>query len=107
MADFKHQQFEIGLEFVRWSFAKCNNFSEGFSEPKKGAQVIQVQGRQPHEFFSIRITSYVYIKRCIPEVKLQVIEELKFHSCHSGLFYISFLIPTYNCTSSSSIDILS
>ena len=43
MANFECQQFEIGLEFVRWSFAKRNNFSEGSSEPKKDAQVIQVR----------------------------------------------------------------
>ena len=24
MADFERRQLEIGLEFVRWSFAKCN-----------------------------------------------------------------------------------
>ena len=35
MADFEHRQLEIGLEFVRGSFDKRNNFSEGFSEPKK------------------------------------------------------------------------
>ena len=31
MADFERGQFEIGLEFVRWSFVECNNFSEGSS----------------------------------------------------------------------------
>ena len=31
---------------------KCNNFSEGSSEPKKYAQVIQVRGWQPHEFYN-------------------------------------------------------
>ena len=44
MADFKHRQLEIGLEFVRWSFAECNSFSEGSYEPKKDAQVIRVRG---------------------------------------------------------------
>ena len=43
MADFERRQFETGLEFVHWSFAERNNFSEGSSEPKKDAQVIRVQ----------------------------------------------------------------
>ena len=51
MANFEHHQLEIGLEFVSWSFAERNNFSEGSFETKKDAQVIQVRGRQPHEFF--------------------------------------------------------
>ena len=34
MANFERRQFEIGLEFVHWSFAERNNFSEGSSEPK-------------------------------------------------------------------------
>ena len=46
MADFECRQLEIGLEFVRWSFAKCNNFSKGSSEAKKDAQVIWVRGWQ-------------------------------------------------------------
>ena len=45
MANLEGRELEIGLEFVWWSFAEHNNFSEGSSEPKKGAQVIQVQGR--------------------------------------------------------------
>ena len=52
MADFERRQLEIGLEFVHWSFAERNNFSEGSSKAKKDAQVIQVWGRQPHEFFN-------------------------------------------------------
>ena len=44
MADFERGQFEIGLEFVRWSFAERNNFSEGSFEPTKDAQVIRVRG---------------------------------------------------------------
>ena len=53
MADFEHRQFEIGLEFVRWSFAERNNFSEGSSEPKKYAQVIRVRGAAaPWVFFN-------------------------------------------------------
>ena len=35
MADFERWQFEIGLEFVRWSFAERNNFSEGFLNLRK------------------------------------------------------------------------
>ena len=46
MADFEHRELE------RLSFAKCNNFSEGSSEPKKYPQVIRVRGQQPHEFFN-------------------------------------------------------
>ena len=41
---FKRRQLEIGLEFVRCSFAECNNFSEGSCEPKKDLQVIRVRG---------------------------------------------------------------
>ena len=41
---FECQQLEIGLEFVRWSFAKCNNFSEGSYDTKKYIQVIQAWG---------------------------------------------------------------
>ena len=44
MADFECQQLEIGLEFVRWSFTECNNFSEDSSETKKDSQVIRVRG---------------------------------------------------------------
>ena len=44
MADFERRQFEIGLEFLRCSFAERNNFNEGSSEPKKYAQVIRVRG---------------------------------------------------------------
>ena len=51
MADFEHQELEIGLEFRHSSFAKRNNFSKGSSEPNKYAQVIRMQGQQPHEFF--------------------------------------------------------
>ena len=44
---------EIGLEFVRWSFAECNNPSEGFSEPEKDAWVNRVGGGwQPHKFMN-------------------------------------------------------
>ena len=38
MADFERWQFEIGLEFVRWSSAERNNFSEGSSNPNKDAK---------------------------------------------------------------------
>ena len=44
MANFKYQQLEIGLEFVRWSSAIRNNFSEGSSDPKKDTQAIREQG---------------------------------------------------------------
>ena len=52
MADFERRQFEIGLKFMCRSFAELNNFSGGSSKPKKDAQVIQVRGAQPHEFFN-------------------------------------------------------
>ena len=51
MADFERRQLEIQLEFMRWSSAEHNNFSEASSERKKGTQVIRVWGQQPHEFF--------------------------------------------------------
>ena len=54
MADFERWQLEIGLEFVRWSFAERNNFSEGSSEPKKDAQVIRGDGSPT--IFLTRIT---------------------------------------------------
>ena len=44
MADFERRQLEIGLEFVRLSFAERNNFSKASSKPKKDAQVIWVRG---------------------------------------------------------------
>ena len=44
MADFERQQLEIGLGFVRRSFAERNNFSEGSSESKAEVQVIRVRG---------------------------------------------------------------
>ena len=53
MADFERRQYEIRLEFVRWSFAERNNFSEGSFEPKKDAQVIRVRGAAaPRVFFN-------------------------------------------------------
>ena len=61
MADFERQKLEIGLEFGHLGFAKRNNFSEGSSVPKKYAQVIQVWGQQPHEFFLTRITCSTYV----------------------------------------------
>ena len=51
MADFERWQLEIWLEFVRWSFAERNNFSEGSSETKKDAQVIRVRGSSPYIVF--------------------------------------------------------
>ena len=43
------------------SFAERNNFSEGSSEPKKDAQVIQVRGQQPHEFFNSNYLFYRHL----------------------------------------------
>ena len=53
MADFEHWQLEIGLEFMRWSFAERNNFSKGSYESKKDSQV-----KQPHEFFNLNYLSF-------------------------------------------------
>ena len=50
MADFERRLLKIQLEFVCWSSAEHNNFSECSPEPKKGAKVIRVRGWQPHEF---------------------------------------------------------
>ena len=50
MADFECRQLEIWLEFVRRSSAERNNFNEGFSKPKKGAQIIGVRGAAPRVF---------------------------------------------------------
>ena len=52
MADFERREFEIGLEFVLWSFAERNNFSEGSSKPKKDAQVIRVRGAAAPRVFN-------------------------------------------------------
>ena len=83
MADFERGQFEIGLEFVCWSFAERNNFSEGSFEPTKDAQVIWVRGRQPHEFFNSN-----YLFRCDFRLEslqrelfnAQILDGLQFHS---------------------------
>ena len=41
------------LEFVHWSSAERNNFSEDSPEPKEDAQLIRVWGWQPHEFLNL------------------------------------------------------
>ena len=55
MADFELRQFEIGLKFVRCSFAERNNFSEGSSELKKDAQVIRVRGAAAPRVFKLEL----------------------------------------------------
>ena len=45
------------------SFAELNNFSKGFSKPKKDAQVIRVRGAAPHEFFNL---NYLLLSGRIP-----------------------------------------
>ena len=67
MADFERRQYEIGLEFVRWSFAESNNFSEGSSESKKDAQVIRVRGAAPRVFNSNYLFERSY---CTPIITL-------------------------------------
>ena len=60
MADFEHQQLEIGLEFMPRSSDNRNNFSEGFSESMKDVQVIRVWvGTNPMSFLS-RITCFCW-----------------------------------------------
>ena len=59
MADFECRQFEIELEFLRWSFAERNNFSEGSSKPNKDAQVIQVRGSAAHGFLN---SNYLFLR---------------------------------------------
>ena len=53
MVDFehRHRQFEIGLEFVRGSFDKRNNFSKGSSEHTKDAK-FECGGGSPTSFFN-------------------------------------------------------
>ena len=58
MGDSEYWQFDIGLEFVCWSFAERNNINEGFSEPKKDAEVIQVWGAAALWVFLTQITCY-------------------------------------------------
>ena len=55
MADFERRQFEIELEFMRWSFAERNNFSEGSSKPRKDAQVIRVRGAAAPRVFELEL----------------------------------------------------
>ena len=55
MADFESRQFEIGLKFVRCSFAERNNFSEGSSELNKDTQVIRVRGSAAPRVFKLKL----------------------------------------------------
>ena len=68
MADFERRQFEIGLEFLRWSFDERNNFSEGSSEPKKYAQVIRVRGAAAPQVFLTRITCFTQYKQFLIKI---------------------------------------
>ena len=61
MADFERRQLEIQLEFVRWSSAECNNFSEGSSEPKKGTQVIWVWWAAAPQVFQLKLLALTQI----------------------------------------------
>ena len=54
-ADFERQQLEIWLEFMCWSFAECNNFSEDSSDTKIGTQVIRVQGAAAPWVFQLKL----------------------------------------------------
>ena len=64
MADFERRQLEIGLEFVRLSFAVRNNFSEGSSEYKKDAQVIRVWGAAAPRVFELELLVLTRITCC-------------------------------------------
>ena len=55
MADFERRQLEIGLEFLRRSSNKRNNFSKGSSEPTKDAQVIRVRGATAPRVFKLKL----------------------------------------------------
>ena len=63
MADFERRRFEIGLKFVRCSFAKRNNFSEGSSELKKDAQVIRVRGGAAPRVFKLELLVHHELKK--------------------------------------------
>ena len=60
MADFERRQLEIRLEFVRQSSAERNNFSEGSSKPKKGAQVIRVRGAAAPRVFQLELLVFSF-----------------------------------------------
>ena len=62
MADFERRQLEIQLEFVHWSSAERNNFNEGSSKPKKGAQVIWVRGVAAPQVFSLELLVYNWLQ---------------------------------------------
>ena len=55
MADFERRQLEFGLEFVRYSFAKRNNLSEGSSERRKDLRVIRVRGAAAPRVFELEL----------------------------------------------------
>ena len=61
MANFERRQLEIELEFVRWSFAERNNFSEGSSKPRKDAQVIRVWGAAAPWVFKLELLVLIRI----------------------------------------------
>ena len=88
VADFERPELESGLEFGPSSFTKRNNFSEGSSELKKYAQVIQVRGPAAPRIFLTRITYFCTMRRaCI---------------CAEGLSWTSCkLMNEYLCTSHS------
>ena len=64
MADFERRQFEIGLKFMRCSFAERNNFSEGSSELKKDAQVIRVRGAAAPQVFKLELLVAMKMFQC-------------------------------------------
>ena len=66
MADFKRRQLEIGLEFVRWSFAERNNLSEGSSKPNKDLQVIRVRVAAAPRVFELELL--VFFRRTFPYI---------------------------------------
>ena len=74
MADFERRQFEIGLEFGRWSFVERNNFSEGSSEPKEDAQVIRVQGAAAPRVFQLELLVHATLSKIDQSFKITFIK---------------------------------
>ena len=103
MADFEPRQFEIGLKFVRWSFAERNNFSEGSFEPNKDAQVIRVRVSAATRVFELELLILLLNTYCL--VNKHVVIKLGFlfksscyQACVSSVCLIqSLIIEKWHC----------